>query len=656
MLQRTSKHRRAEALEPARLRKQIEALLGQWHYAAQPKIIEKPITESASHRVSTLTWELLDGIHTDGVFIQPRAESSHPAILYVPDCSQTPGELYHEDSPIWRLVSEGFAVLVLNLISRSQSAGSPLNNRRHLHRLGWQLGQTLLGSEVAKARAALDVLKNQLAVDINRIGLFGYDQGGQIALLVAALESNIKATVISNYFGSSARAECQPIDRLLFGQARYFDDTVLAGLCAPGSLCIEADLHQTWPIDAETADETARSTPGFTRQIDFKTAKRLAKSSGQTFVESSTACGTDVVRFFRKRLGQERRESHSAYISFSIPSTENCRFTELEKYYYRELNDIKQAKAKRSLPQSKIREEYFRIVGRFPQRPKKFSTRWKLFCETPEFLVYELTISVYKDLHTYGVLLVPKDIPAGEQRAAVICQHGFHGQPLFAAGFHEAEAATVYKQFGARLAERGYVVFCPYLCVPDSERRTRLSKKARLLGGSPIGLECQKFARAVDFLQSLPFVDGERIGYYGLSYGGYTALWFASAEPRLAAVICSGHFNDWQRKTTDLGFKNSCYLYTPDEDMYDFGVLKTLGHAELATLQAPRPFAVEAGRQDTVFRMAWVRSEFKKVKEEYRRLGAPEKARLFEFDGPHEIYGQGTFPFLDHWLNHHPNS
>jgi dienelactone hydrolase len=656
LLQKAAKQRRAEVLDLARMRNNIEAMLGHWHYADKPKVTETPITQTASHQISTLKWEVLDGVNADGIFIRPRVPSLRSAILYIPDCSQTPAEVYSEDGPIWRLVSEGFAVLVLNLISRGQSAGRPLNNRRHLHRLGWQIGQTLLGAEVAKARSALRVLGTHAAIVSDRIGIFGYDQGGQIALLTAALEGNIQATVVSNYFGSSERAEWQPIDRVLFGQARSFDDGVLATLCAPGSLCIEADPHQAWPQDAETADEIARSTPGFTRQIDFTAAKGLALSSGQTLVESTTPCGVDIIQFFRERLGQTARELRPASIPLDIPTTEVCRFAELEEYFYRELKEIEQERPKRSAPQSKIRDEYSRIVGRFPQRDAEFSTRWKLFTETPKLLVYELTISVYKGLHTYGVLLVPKDIPAGERRTAVICQHGFHGQPLFAAGFHEAEAATVYKQFGARLAERGYVVFCPYLCVPSSEERTRLVKKARLLGGSPIGLESQKFARGVDFLQSLPFVDGKRIGYYGLSYGGYAALWFASAEPRLAAVICSGHFNDWHRKTTDLSFQNSCYLYTPDEDMYDFGVLRTLGHAELATLQAPRPFAVEAGHQDTVFRMSWVRSEFKRVRETYRRLGVAENAQLFEFDGPHEICGQGTFPFLDRWLKHHPHS
>ena len=32
-------------------------------------------------------------------------------------------------------------------------------------------------------------------------------------------------------------------------------------------------------------------------------------------------------------------------------------------------------------------------------------------------------------------------------------------------------------------------------------------------------------AHVIDFLQSLPFVDGERIGYQGLSYGGHSAIW-----------------------------------------------------------------------------------------------------------------------------------
>jgi dipeptidyl aminopeptidase/acylaminoacyl peptidase len=60
--------------------------------------------------------------------------------------------------------------------------------------------------------------------------------------------------------------------------------------------------------------------------------------------------------------------------------------------------------------------------------------------------------------------------------------------------------------------------------------------------------EQAKLKRFIDFLQPLPFEKGERIGYYGLSYGGYSAIWMAPLESRITASVISGHFNDWTPK------------------------------------------------------------------------------------------------------------
>jgi cephalosporin-C deacetylase-like acetyl esterase len=39
--------------------------------------------------------------------------------------------------------------------------------------------------------------------------------------------------------------------------------------------------------------------------------------------------------------------------------------------------------------------------------------------------------------------------------------------------------------------------------------------------------------RAIDYLQTLDFVDGQRIGMVGHSYGGHSTLFAAALEPKL---------------------------------------------------------------------------------------------------------------------------
>ena len=658
---RTQKHRSHSIL-----RREIESMLGHWTlHRVDPKPRVRRLARSKSMDADSVEWTTTDGIHVDGILLSPKSKAPLPAILYVPDCSESSEEVCSRRGAASRLAQRGFVVLALRLISRRYSEGYRLNNRRHLHRLGWQLGRTFLGAEVSKLRSAVGALSKLPQVDANRIGVFGFDQGGQLALLAAALDDRIKATVVSNYFGGGVHPEWQPVDRLLFGKAHLFGESELADLIGSQRLCVEADTRGRWPENGDAKTELEREQVGFTRGIDFTTSKRLAGQNQIEFVASKTPCSDGSVIFLNDALRStmweavsDRRPSFSFHTSSRPSETashvaaakkELVRFAELENHYNRLLTGARTRRRRSS--RNKL-AAYFDVIGHFPQRPRSFEARWKLVCDVHKFTGYETTISVRDGLQTYGVLLVPKDIRPGDRRPAVVCQHGFQGQPLYAVGFHTNEQAKAYNMFAARLAERGYVVFSPYLCVPNSEQRTRLVTKAWLLGGMPIGLETQKFSRAVDFLESLPFVDRNRIGFYGLSYGGYTALWFTPAEPRFKVVICSGHFNDWQRKTTDLSFKPSCYLYHPDEDMYNHGLMERLDHVDLAVLCAPRPFAVEAGLQDGVFKMEWVRSEFRRVKEIYRTFGKPENAQLFEFDGPHEVHGKDTFPFLDRWLRH----
>lgn len=51
--------------------------------------------------------------------------------------------------------------------------------------------------------------------------------------------------------------------------------------------------------------------------------------------------------------------------------------------------------------------------------------------------------------------------------------------------------------------------------------------------------------RAVDYLQTLPFVDAEAIGMVGHSYGGHSTLFTAALEPRIKAAFASGPVSDF---------------------------------------------------------------------------------------------------------------
>ena len=281
----------------------------------------------------------------------------------------------------------------------------------------------------------------------------------------------------------------------------------------------------------------------------------------------------------------------------------------------------------------------------------------------PGYTAYRVWFDTVPGVQAYGILLVPKK--AGP-KPALICVHGHAGTPEIVAGFLSDEVLqnNIYRVFGRTAVERGYVAWGPLIWNhyseehepqegPRAQGRDLLHKKALLTGRTLMGLEVAKLRRALDYLRTLPDVDAERIGIYGLSKGGHYTLYTAGVETRVKAVVVSGWFNDrlkkltWPRNeanpTPFLTRTHRSEYYLPD-------LLDRFGDAELAWMIAPRPLMIEAGTADNSVNIDFARAEFGRVTEVYKRLGIGERARFASFTGPHQIDGKESFPFLDRWL------
>ncbi|MDH7570921.1 MAG: dienelactone hydrolase family protein, partial [Armatimonadota bacterium] len=116
------------------------------------------------------------------------------------------------------------------------------------------------------------------------------------------------------------------------------------------------------------------------------------------------------------------------------------------------------------------------------------------------------------------------------------------------------------KWFGLKLAQRGYVTFSPrcYLWQYASRTagRTDYIGAVRWLERRHPGVRgmakmLHDARRAIDVLQSLPFVERERIGCIGHSLGGKEALYLAAFDERVKAAVSSEggiglHFSNWE--------------------------------------------------------------------------------------------------------------
>jgi hypothetical protein len=189
----------------------------------------------------------------------------------------------------------------------------------------------------------------------------------------------------------------------------------------------------------------------------------------------------------------------------------------------------------------------------------------EVLIEAADFVASRFTLEVLPGLWTYAVELAPK-APAGktrEARAGLLVQHGYAGTPEVVCGLTANANGEdySYRSLGLRAVRRGFHVLAvfhpsgygsavdevsgvpgyPHQCTQYG--KNRLHRLAIMAGGTLFGLDTMASSRGIDFLMQVPGIDPARVGIYGLSQGGETALYLPAMDPRLRASVCSAYFN-----------------------------------------------------------------------------------------------------------------
>lgn len=100
------------------------------------------------------------------------------------------------------------------------------------------------------------------------------------------------------------------------------------------------------------------------------------------------------------------------------------------------------------------------------------------------------------------------------------------------------------------LARHGYAIF--------------LFESRRCAGMGPLSLgyaEVSEVADAIDYLATRPDVDPDRLGVYGFSTAGATAIMAAAQLPQLQAVIAEGGYGDFLENALPLEDGHSLAAY-----------------------------------------------------------------------------------------------
>jgi len=291
------------------------------------------------------------------------------------------------------------------------------------------------------------------------------------------------------------------------------------------------------------------------------------------------------------------------------------------------------------------------VIGQLPAANIPANPRSRKILETDKWTGYDVLLDVWPDVYAWGILLLPKDLKPGEKRPVVVCQHGLEGVPMDTVTRDpKVRAFQYYSGFSAELADRGFIVFAPHNPYRGHDLFRVLQRKANPLGKTLFSIIIAQHNRIIDWLETLPNVDSKRIGFYGLSYGGKTAMRVPALVPRYCLSICSADFNEWIRKNTTVDSRYS-YMFTGEYEIFEYNLGHTFNYAEMGALIAPRPFMVERGHRDGVAPDEWVAYEYAKIRRLYGFLGIPERTEIEFFNGPHKINGVGTYKFLHQHLD-----
>jgi len=289
------------------------------------------------------------------------------------------------------------------------------------------------------------------------------------------------------------------------------------------------------------------------------------------------------------------------------------------------------------------------LIGRVPYARLPFNARTRLVLETDEYNGYEAVLDVFPDVIASGILLLPRDLKDGEKRPVVVCQHGLERTAMDTIS-REQRPYRSYKAFSDELCRRGFIVYAPQNPYRGGDRFRTLQRKSNPLKRSLFSYIIAQHEQTLQWLATLTNVDANRIAFYGLSYGGKTAMRVPPMVDRYCLSICSGDFTDWV-KTITTNEDRYGYIFTGEYEIFEWNMGHVASYAELAMLMAPRPFMVEQGHRDGGAPTEWVAGEYGKVRRSYDFLKIGDRTEIEFFDGPHTINAQGTFRFLHRHLN-----
>ena len=287
-----------------------------------------------------------------------------------------------------------------------------------------------------------------------------------------------------------------------------------------------------------------------------------------------------------------------------------------------------------------------KILGPFPKEKVPLDPETISEQDCGNYVRRKISIQVQPDDRMPAYLLIPKQ--RNGRVAAIICFYGTtsgagkdttvglsgrvpgtppHRNNAFAVDMVEAgfvALAADYLRDGERIkpGRRPYDTTDFYKEFPD---------------WSIHGKDIWDTSRAIDYLETLDFVDPEKIGMTGHSYGGHSTLFTTAMEPRIKVAVANGPVSDFLHFGMHWGVPkgggNSQSMPALRPYVMDHTLPLPITFYEFTSLIAPRPLLVGQAAGE---RRPNEEENYAAVKDVYDRLGVPERVRYHWYAGDHD--------------------
>ncbi|MDR1583287.1 MAG: acetylxylan esterase [Prevotellaceae bacterium] len=627
----------------------------------QPAIV----AENKTHSVFAIRWKVFDDFSAEGLLVKPKSNDVTRTVIHLPQAGITPEELLANSSLLWREAgrkeqnnwftppSKDEQMIIPLIVSRNlgQYKHVQLPNREFIYRQAYQLGRHIIGYEVQEVLALVDWLKKTPSM---KIRVQGQGDGGLLALYSAAVDTRIDEAVVVDYFDKRDRLCDEPIDRNVFGLLNEFGDAEIATLICPRRLTVTSydaselslPFNEPWSSKYGGAPGELKKLNPETVKAEVERTKKLVEQLKVDWIEmkknavSTVADLPAVPRILSEQRIVKQLENHTQRL------LKESVFTRRD--FWEKLNVSSPEKIAETVEWYR---NYFskNVVGEFEEPLLPINPRTRFFSDCETYTIYEVELDVYEGLTAFGFLLIPKTLKDGQKLPAIVGQHGLEVD----AKQHIIEfdpKGDMQHAMDTKLCNGGYVTFAPQGIFKLSHKFRFNQRQLNSLGKNLFAVMTAQQKQIVKFLQTLSFVEADKIGFYGCSYGGTTAMFVPPLIPEYKVVVCSANFNYWNDKVAGTSLPES-YMFDWQYEIFDFDLANTFDHSDLARLIAPRPFMVERGHNDGVAKNENVAFEFGKVRYYYDMyLKMPERAEILFLPDGHLPYVTPILPFLDKWL------